>query len=240
MKIPLVKEHGAWFVFLLSFASGIIAGYPIMLSSFSEALPGLFFISAGLAFFINSKASLVSFLRTGLRNISELLWLAFFWSAGFILILPLLEHGLMELAPFLLLILIYVFFLFLKKEHLLFTELAGFALLTLSAPVAFFTVAGIFSIKLYIAVLIFFCAGVFKVRMRLRKSFLFRMIMALYCFFALAVYSFFEISLWILFPLLENVTNAALMRDEKLKTTGNTELAKGVLFLIFLGFFFSS
>jgi hypothetical protein len=38
-------------------------------------------------------------------------------------------------------------------------------------------------------------------------------------------------------PLLENIATALWLREEKLSTTGYTELAKGILFIVLTGIF---
>jgi hypothetical protein len=110
-------------------------------------------------------------------------------------------------------------------------------LLTLSAPVVYFAVTGELSMKLYLAVFIFFAAGVLKVRVRLKKTPFFRVIMVLYCAAAAAVFYLLGISVLLLIPFVENIISVILMREERLKMTGYTELIKGVAFIVLIGFF---
>ncbi|MBI5408478.1 MAG: YwiC-like family protein [Nitrospirae bacterium] len=237
MKVPVVKEWGSWVVFFSSCLAGLIAG----LSS-RPRLSGkeLAFAAAsavlGLILLINSKNPLASALRTkGKRE--HVVWLLSFSLTGLALLLPYLIEGIRSFSLFTPLVLSYVTLLSRGKEHNLAAELNGFALLTVSAPLVYFAVTGEMSWGLYLTVTTFFAAGVFKVRMRIRKTPLFRWIMTLYCAAAFAVFQLMNISALLLLPLLENILTAVRIREEKLKTTGNTELAKAVLFIILLGFF---
>jgi hypothetical protein len=101
----------------------------------------------------------------------------------------------------------------------------------------FFTVTSELSLKLYAAVLLFFGAGIFKVRVRIRKTLKYRWIMVLYCALAVIIYYLFDIPIIILLPLIENIVAVVLMREEKLRTTGYTELIKGIVFVVLIGFF---
>jgi hypothetical protein len=61
--------------------------------------------------------------------------------------------------------------------------------------------------------------------------------MVIYCAAALVAYYYLSIATILLLPLVENIISVLLMREEKLKTTGDTELIKGVVFIILMGFF---
>ncbi len=132
---------------------------------------------------------------------------------------------------------IYILLLFLGREHHLFTEITGFALLVLSAPAVYFVITGDLQIRLYLAVLIFFTAGVLKVRVRLRKSLFYRWTMIAYCAVSIFLFYLLDISVLLLLPLAENVIYVIRIREEKLRMTGNIELSKGVVFTFLLGFF---
>jgi hypothetical protein len=91
--------------------------------------------------------------------------------------------------------------------------------------------------RIYAAVLLFFIAGVLKVKVRIRKTPVYRIAMICYCMAALIIFHVLYISLILLVPLSENVLSAIWMRDEKLKTVGDIELAKGIIFIVLTGFF---
>lgn len=238
MKIPVVKEHGSWAVFIFSCAAAIVTG--VMTRPWQSGKDfsfGLLFTVLGLVFLINSKNPLTSVLRTKAQKRENIIWLVFFSLAGLILLLPFLLGGMKTFLFFSPLILSYVVLLYAGKEHNLITELNGFALIALSAPIVHFVITDEISFRLYLAVLIFFGAGVFKVRARLKKTFTFRFLMILYCITSLFAYHYLGIAIIILLPLLENIVSVLWMREEKLKTTGNIELIKGVIFTTLLGFF---
>ncbi|MBI4683462.1 MAG: hypothetical protein HY757_10245 [Nitrospirae bacterium] len=238
MKIPFVKEWGSWAVFISSCMAALMAG---LLTSPWETrgnfAQGPALAILGLAFLINSKNPLASILRTKGQKKEHLLWLLFFSAGGTALLIPFLIDGFDAFSIFSILVLSYVTLLHKGKEHNLFTELNGFALLTLCAPVVYFTMTGELSLKLYAAVLLFFSAGVFKVRVRTRKTLKYRSIMALYCVSAVIFYYLLDIPVIILLPLIENIISVILMKEEKLRTTGYTELIKGIMFIILISFF---
>ena len=237
MKVPVVKEWGSWVVFSSSCLAGLITGL-----STRPWLAGRDFANVtvltiiGLVFLINSKNPLASALRSRGKK-RHVRWFLFFALTGLALLIPFLTEGIKAFQFFGLLAVTYVVLLSFGKEHHLASELNGFALLTISAPVVYFAVTGEMSWKLYIAVTVFFSAGVFKVRLRLRKTPLFRLVMVLYCVTSAVLFYYINISLLILAPLLENIAAALWLKEEKLSKTGYTELAKGVLFIVFTGFF---
>ncbi len=240
MNIPIVKEHGSWVVFIFSCFAGIITGlltHPWDTGRDFSSL--VLYTTAGLVFAVNSKSPLVSFLRTGSgkQRREHLLWFIFFSTGSFILLIPFLYTGIKQFLIFSPVILIYAIFLFRGREHYLFAELTGFALLTLSAPVIYFTITGNVSLKLYLAVFIFFAAGVFKVRVRIKKTIAYRRLMVLYCAASVIFFYSLYIPVIILLPFVENIISVIMMRDEKLRTTGNIELIKGIIFTGLLGFF---
>lgn len=238
MKIPVVKEWGSWAVFVSSVLAALVPGLltrPWETGRDFVNVTALTFI--GLAFLINSKNPLASALRARGNKKEHVLWFMFFSVSGLTLLMPFLLGGIRSFAIFSVLVLSYGILLYRGKEHSIFTEFNGFALLTLAAPVIYFTVTGVLSLKLYAAVLLFFGAGVFKVRVRTRKTVKSRWIMALYCAVAVILYSLMNISIIILLPLIENAVSVILMREEKLRATGYTELIKGIIFIIFVGFF---
>jgi len=238
MKIPFVKEHGSWVVFILSSIAGIAAGLRVRpwhmeRASFFEPIMTII----GLIFLINSKAPLASALRTKTEKRAYFTWFVFFSLSGTLFLIPFLYDGLKTFIVFLPLVMSYVILLSLDMEHNIFTELLGFAILALSAPIVYFIVTGEMSYRLYFMVLIFFAAGVFKVRMRIKKDLAYRLLMVFYCAGSLLVFFFLNMHFLILAPFVENIVSAIRVRDEKLRTIGNIELFKGLIFTALLIFF---
>jgi hypothetical protein len=237
MKIPIVKEWGSWAVFSSSCLVGLIAGLKTQPWFAGRDVTKLTVLTVlGLAFLINAKNPLAAVLRSKGKK-QHVRWFLFFALTGLALLLPFLNEGIKAFQVFAFLIASYIVLLYSGKEHYLAAELNGFALLTISAPVVYFAVTGEMSWKLYIAVTVFFSAGVFKVRLRLRKTLLFRTVMIFYCITSAALFHYMNISLLILLPFLENIVTAFWLREEKLSTTGYTELAKGILFIVLTGLF---
>lgn len=237
MKIPVVKEWGSWAVFSSSCLAGLITGLKTKPWLAGRDYTNLTVLTIlGLAFLINAKNPLASALRsTGKKE--HVRWFLFFALSGFALLIPFLTEGIKAFQVFALLVVSYFVLLSSGKEHHIAAELNGFALLTISAPVVYFAVTGEMSWRLYLAVTIFFSAGVFKVRLRLRKTLLFRLVMVLYCLTSAVIFYYMNISLLILLPFIENIVTALWLREEKLSTTGYTELAKSILFTVVIGFF---
>lgn len=238
MKIPVVKEHGSWVVFIFSSVAGIAAGLrarPWHMERDFFFVPILTII--GLTFLINAKAPLASALRTKSDRERHLIWFAFFSLSGILFLIPFLYGGLKTFIVFLPLVLSYVILLSLEMEHNIFVELLGFAILALSAPMVYFAVTGAMSYRLYFVVFIFFAAGVFKVRIRIKKDLSYRLLMGFYCAVSLVVFFFLNMPVVMLAPFIENVVSAIRMRDEKLRTIGNIELVKGLIFTALLIFF---
>ena len=249
MKIPVVKEYGSWAVFGSSCLAALSAG--LMTSprdSDREFTIITFMTILGLMLLINAKVPFSSLIRskaftesgeseTGNRNKENLYWFLFFMLAGLGLLIPFLINGFSYFIGFSLLIVSYSILMVKGKEHYLIAEINGFALLTLSAPIIYFTVTGDISMRIYAAVLLFFIAGVLKVKIRSKKTPVYRIAMICYCIAALIIFHFLDIFLILLVPLLENVISAIWMRDEKLKTVGDIELAKSIIFIVLIGFF---
>jgi len=237
MKLPVVKEWGSWAVFFTSCLAGLITGLrtrPWMTEREFSTVTALTIV--GLTLLINSKNPLASAIRSKGKK-EHVLWFMVFLITGIVLLIPFLVEGLKSFLPVALLVAGYAVLLWSGKEHYLVTELNGFALLTIAAPAVYFAVTGEMSWKLYLAVTLFFWAGVFKVRMRLRKTPLFRWVMFLYCAAVSIVFHFISIPVVLLLPFIENIISAVRLREEKLRTTGNIELIKGVLFIILVSLF---
>ena len=151
--------------------------------------------------------------------------------------LPFLLAGIKEFSVFSFLIISYIIILSLGREHHILAELNGFALLTLSSPIVYFVISGDVSLRLYIAVMLFFAAGVFKVRVRLKKNLFYRRVMIIYCSSVFLVFYLLAIPVILLLPLIENIISVTLMREERLRTTGYTEMVKGIAFIILIAYF---
>lgn len=237
-KIPFVREWGSWAVLGSSSVASLIAGLLARpWESGRHFTIETILTITGLCLLVNAKNPLASLIRTRCRNTGHIFWFLVFLASGLLFMVPFLTEGMSHFIPFSLLAVSYAIFLWRGREHHVFAELNGFALLTLSAPVIYFVVTGEVSVKLYAAVTLFFGAGVFKVRMRLKKNLIFRMMMGVYCAGSLAVYYFMGVPLILLLPLSENIVSALWLRAESLRATGNIELTKSIVFVILLGFF---
>lgn len=235
MKIPVVKEWGSWAVSGASCLAAVMTG---LLKRSPETDQGFIFTTVltilGLVMLINSKNPLAASLRSKGSKKEHIVWFLVFSITGLISLTPFLIDGIGKFAVFALLAFSYVILLANGKEHHILSELNGFALLTLSAPIVYFVITGEMSLKLYAVIFIYFAAGVFKVRVRIRKTLFFRWLMAIYCLAAIAIYYFLNVPVIILLPLIENIWTVLMMREEKLKTTGYIELTKSVVFVILL------
>jgi len=222
MKIPIVKEWGSWAVSGSSCLAAVITG----LSKRSwDTEQGFIFTTLltifGLFLLINSKNPLAASLRSKDSKKEHIVWFLVFSMTGLVFLIPFLIDGIGKFAVFALLAFSYVILLANGKDHHILSELNGFALLTLSAPIVYFAVTGEVSLKLYAVIFIYFAAGVFKVRARIRKTHFFRWLMVIYCLAAITIYYFLNVPVIILLPLIENIWTVLMMREEKLKTTGN-------------------
>ena len=238
MKVPFVKEWGSWVVFSASCLAAVITGLMTRLwqADMTLAIKSVLTIS-GMFLLINSKNPLASIVRTKGEKKEHIVWFVLFSAVGLLLLTPFLISGMKHFSIFSLLVLAYVVLLKVGKEHHILAELNGFALLTLSAPIVYFVVTGEVSLRLYAAVLMFFGAGVFKVKVRLRKTVYSRTVMVLYCILSVIVFGLLNINAIILLPMAENVISSVLMKEEKLRTTGNIELVKSIVFVVLMSLF---
>lgn len=231
MNIPIVKEHGSWVVSGLSFGAGIAAG---LLDSRAYPDSGVLLTAlltfAALAFFINTKRPLASILKRA-RAGKHLAWLLFFTVTGLLMMTPFLMRGFGSFVIFSPLVILYVILLYSGRERNLITELTGFSLLTLAAPVAYFVVSGTVSYRFYLALFLYFSAGVFQVRAQTRRDGFYRRLMVVYCSLCVSVYLFFDMPVIALLPLTENISSAIWPGELKLKTIGTLEFAKGIIFV---------
>ena len=239
-RIPFVREWGSWAVFIYSCSAGLVTGLLTRPWEAGSAYSVKTLATIlGLVFLVNSKAPFASLLRTGKKNKEHLGWFLFFVLSGLALVVPFLIKAKLILMVSFLLVAIYLVFVASGNEHYLLAELNGFALLTLSAPIVYFTITGDVSWRLYAAVQVFFGAGVMKVRVRLKKTLPYRSLMLIYCAAGPLFYYYLNIPVILLLPLSENIVSVILMREERLRTTGNIELIKGAVFLLLLGFFWN-
>ena len=235
MKIPFVKEWGSWVVFASSSLAAAAAAYASGTSTaVSASSSGLFRALAGMFFLINAKNPLASCIRSRFGNAVQAGWLAAFSVLGIFLLFPVLKTAVPLLAVSMIPVATYSLMLWMGKEHHITAELNGFALLALSAPIVYFVLTSEISWRIYIAVLIFFWAGVFKVRVRIRKSRFYKTVMVIYCLSAAVIYYAAGLPVIIIAPLLENIVSSIRFREQRLQTTGYTELAKSVIFVILL------
>jgi hypothetical protein len=238
MKIPVLKEYGAWTVFIFSCASGITTGLLTKpWHAGRDVSVAILLTVLGFVLLINTKNPFLSLIRTKGQSREHLLWFMFFCIGGFSLLIPFLGGGIKTFLLFTPLILGYAILMYSGREHLLAAELIGFSLLTLSAPILYFVITGEMSFRLYLAVLIFFAAGVFKVRAILKKTLLYRGLMVFYCAASLVFFFYINVSAVMLLPFIENILSVLHLKEERLKTTGNKELIKGFIFTALLGFF---
>ena len=235
VNIPIVKEHGLWVVFIISCFAGIIASLSdTSLSLESGTLNKTLITVGGIALLINSKRPLTSLLRRYDREKEDLIWFLLFSLSGLALLMPFLIDGFNTFVIFSPLLIIYFIFLYFRREHDLAAEFLGFALLTLAAPVIYFVLTGLLSFRLYLAVFTFFAAGVLKVRTSMKKLPLYRLSMIFYCAVSPAFFIMLGVSPYLLLPLSENVVSSVRNREERLRTLGNIELVKGVIFVLLL------
>ncbi len=240
MQIPINKEHGSWAVFIFSCVAGVTTGLLTQPWLADREFSVLTLLTiAGLTLLINSKKPISSAIRTtGESKRKHIIWITLFSMTGFVLLIPFLLKGLNTFIIFSPLIVSYVYLLFIGKEHSVLAEINGFALLAISAPIVHFVITDEMSLRLYFAVFMFFTAGVFKVRAKVKKTVAYRLLMVIYCVATPAVYQLIiKVPAIVLLPFAENIISVLWLRDESLRTTGNLELIKGIIFSVLLGFF---
>lgn len=215
----------------LSFLTGVLVSGGFSL----KVLPSF----AAICLLINSKQALTLWLRAH-PTASGRHMAAFFMQAGVaaVILLPLLGESVPKFLPYAVAPFAYILLNRYAGEHAIYTEVAGFALLAMAAPIAKFLCTGQLDLRLYIAVAVFFCAGVFKVRVQLRKRILERSLMGLYLVFAAAVYYVIRAPFFALIPLSDNLIFAMTLYNMKLRAAGWTEVLKGVTFLVLMSIFY--
>ncbi|MFI5295517.1 MAG: YwiC-like family protein [Thermodesulfovibrionales bacterium] len=231
MKRYLLKEYGSWGVMALSFLTGVLVSGGFSL----KVLPA--FIA--ICLLINSKQALTLWWRAQPAESGRHM-AAFSMQAGpaSVILLLLFGESVTKFLPYAGVPLAYILLSRYAGEHAVYTEVAGFALLAMAAPIAKFLCAGQVDLRLYIAVAVFFCAGVFKVRVQLRKRIWERSAMCLYLVFAATVYYVISAPFFALIPLSDNLIFAVTLYKIKLRAAGWTEVLKGVTFLVLMFLFY--
>ncbi len=224
MKKFLLKEYGSWTVMLLSYGAGL---------DFSASWPVILAGLLGTGLLINSKQALTLWLRQRKRG-DALIALAVQVCGGALILVLAGGPGIFRLFPWGLIPFFYLVSLISAGEHRIYTEILGFATLTLSVVLGQFLTSGEVSTVLYLAVSTFFIAGVFKVRVHMRKGKKERIMMVSYLGCLLFVYAFSGLSLIPLLPLTENLLHALGLYRQKLRTVGWMEVLKGVVFVILI------
>ena len=221
----ILQEYGAWSVMVISYMAGILAAGKMSAGGAVSLI--------ALALLINSKQAFTKWIRghNALAPLIILIMQIFLASA---LLIAVSGADTVKLLPYLMLPAVYLLLFRFAGEHYFVTEICGFALLALSAPIAKFAVTGIVDNKLYLSTAIFFIAGVLRVRVQTRKGMLERISMVLYVLFAAALYHLIKTPLIVLLPLIDNLILSLTLYGVKLKTTGWIELSKGITFLVLM------
>lgn len=231
MNRYILREYGSWGVAVLSYLAG--------LSAAGRAGAGAAAAFAAVVLYVNSKSALMQCLRNKGRDFRKSLALFLVQVAiATFLAVAAVQQTVTAVLPFLILPAAYLLLLRLRGEHFILTEVAGFFLLAVSAPLAELSASGNMDGRLYLAVAIFFTAGVFKVRVQFTRRNAYRILMAAYTAFAASIYHFLDLPLIALVPLAENLVFAATLYRVKLRITGWLEVAKGALFVAIIAAFY--
>jgi len=225
----ILKEYGSWSVLTVAYAIGLGVSKEFPW----QAIP--LYVALGLL--VNAKQSYTQWVRTpGYRRPS----VAFLGqvSVAAVTLLLLFGSSFTQLLPLLIFPAAYLLMNRYSGEHHVLTELLGFALLSLAAVLARFLVVQGVDVRLFVATSLYFTAGVFKVKAVLLKRMRDRILAVLHIAFALYIYGRFQVAWIILLPLVENIVMAITLYKVKLKTTGWIEVAKSLLFLVLLLYFF--
>jgi len=228
VKRYILKEYGSWGAMIMAYLAGILTsgGFKI-----KAAL-----LLLAMSLFINSKQAFTLWMRHVDSVRSLKIFIVQIVIASLIM-LGILGESVAKLLPCALIPAAYILLLYLAGEHAIVTEICGFTVLTLSSLIAKFVISGVVDFRLYIAVAAFFTAGVFKVRLQLKRNMSSRIAMALYVVSAVSVYLFIQIPVVLLLPLADNLLHLTTMYKVKLRTTGWIEVAKGLMFLALLAFY---
>lgn len=205
------------------------------LSAAGQFSSGAIMVFMAIVLYVNSKQALTHWLKREGRDSRNSLGVFVLQAVcATLLTLGVVWHSLTAVLPFLAIPAAYLLFSRMKGEHFILTEVTGFFLLAVAAPLAELAASGHIDLNLYIGVAVFFTAGVFKVRVQLTKSQGYRILMVVYLVFAALVYQLLALPLVALLPLADNLVFTAILYKVKLRTAGRLELAKGVLFVILI------
>jgi hypothetical protein len=228
-KSYFLKEYGSWSVLSIAFLTGLIASRGFVW----QAVP--VFLALGLL--INSKQAFTKWMRGRGDRVSLVVFLVHLAVASTVLF-AVFRDDIPLLLPLLVFPAAYLLMNRFAGEHHILTEVLGFALISLAAVLAKCAVTGGVDVRLFVAVAFYFTAGVFKIKTLLLKKSRDRVLTVLYCVLTVFVYRGYHVSVIILLPLIDNIVAAALLYKVKLQTTGWIEVAKSVLFLILMSFYY--
>lgn len=228
MKKYLLREYGSWGVMIMAYLAGIFAGGGFNLKALLSLL--------AISLFINSKQAFTFWIRH-VDSVRSLKIFVIQIVIASLMMLGILGELSVKLLPYAIIPALYILLLYFAGEHAIMTEILGFAVLTLSSLIAKLVVSGVIDYRLYIAVAVFFAAGVFKVRLQLKRTLIWRIVMAFYVIYAVSAYLFIQMPVVLLLPLADNLLLATTIYKVKLKTTGWIEVAKGLMFLALSAFY---
>lgn len=225
MKNYFLKEYGSWSVLVVAFAAGLLVsrGFAV------EAVP--VFIALGLL--VNSKQAFMQWTRRTGSYVPLVVFLAHLAAAS-VMLLSVFYGQIALLLPLLVLPAAYLIMNRIAGEHHVMTEVLGFGLLSLAAPIAKFTVTGVLDYTLFAGTAVYFIAGVFKVRVQLRKRAFDRIMSVIYIAGGVLAYRAVNLPVIILAPLIDNLIFSLYPYPVTLKSTGWIEVGKSVLFLVLL------
>jgi hypothetical protein len=228
-KSYVLQEYGSWSVLFVAYLAGVFVSH-----TFTWLLIPLFI---ALALLINSKQAFMKWIRKTDDKETFYILLGHVVVATAILA-AIFTSDVPRLLPLLVIPAAYLLANRFTGEHSLTTEFLGFALISLAAVLAKFLLTNGVDVVLFVGVALYFTAGVFKIKAVLFKKPLFRLLAAIYVFFAVFVYRRFHIPVIILLPLLENLIVAGTLYKVRLQTTGWIEVTKSILFLILFVYYY--
>lgn len=221
-KDYFLKEYGSWSVLTIAYLVGIGVSRDFTWLT----LP----VFLALSLLINSKKAFTKWMRSKEDGRSLAVFLAQVFVAA-VIFLAVFGSDVPRLLPLLVIPAAYLIMNRFAGEHFVLTEVLGFTLISLAAVLAKFLITNGLDVRLFVAVALYFTAGVFKIKTVLLRKTQDRVLTALYVFFSAIIYQGLHISLIILLPLMDNLVVAATLYKVKLRTTGWIEVAKSLLFL---------